>query len=314
MLINQDPPDHTKLRQIIRRGFTPRSIGALHDDLERRAHEIVDDGGRQGRGQLRRGRRGRAAAAGDRRPARRTAGGPRASSSTGPTRCWPTTTPRSRATPDVAAAEILGYAMALADERARQPAATTSSPSWSPPTSTAARLTDDEFGFFMILLAVAGNETTRNAITHGMNAFFEHPDQWELYKRDAPGDRGRRDHPLGHPGHGLPAHRAQRRRGRRPAGQEGRAGRALLRQRATSTRTSSTDPFTLRHPPRPEPAPVLRRPRRALLHRRQPGPPRGRPDLQRDRRACPGHPQLGEPRRLRHGWINGIKDLQVAYR
>ena len=24
--------------------------------------------------------------------------------------------------------------------------------------------------------------------------------------------------------------------------------------------------------------------------------------------------QLGEPRRLRHGWINGVKDLQVAYR
>ncbi len=29
-------------------------------------------------------------------------------------------------------------------------------------------LTDDEFGFFVIALAVAGNETTRNATTHGM--------------------------------------------------------------------------------------------------------------------------------------------------
>ena len=28
MLINQDPPDHTKTRGIISRGFTPRSIGA----------------------------------------------------------------------------------------------------------------------------------------------------------------------------------------------------------------------------------------------------------------------------------------------
>ena len=45
------------------------------------------------------------------------------------------------------------------------------------------KLNDDEFGYFVILLAVAGNETTRNAITHGMNAFFNHPDQWELYKQ-----------------------------------------------------------------------------------------------------------------------------------
>jgi cholest-4-en-3-one 26-monooxygenase len=48
------------------------------------------------------------------------------------------------------------------------------------------KLNDDEFGYFVILLAVAGNETTRNAITHGMKAFFDHPDQWELFKRERP--------------------------------------------------------------------------------------------------------------------------------
>ena len=47
-------------------------------------------------------------------------------------------------------------------------------------------LASDEFGFFVLLLAVAGNETTRNAITHGMHAFLTHPDQWELYKRERP--------------------------------------------------------------------------------------------------------------------------------
>ena len=45
------------------------------------------------------------------------------------------------------------------------------------------KLSDDEFGFFVILLAVAGNETTRNSITQGMMAFTDFPDQWELYKR-----------------------------------------------------------------------------------------------------------------------------------
>jgi len=47
-------------------------------------------------------------------------------------------------------------------------------------------LTSDEFGFFTILLSVAGNETTRNAISHGMIAFMEHPDQWELFKAERP--------------------------------------------------------------------------------------------------------------------------------
>jgi cholest-4-en-3-one 26-monooxygenase len=48
------------------------------------------------------------------------------------------------------------------------------------------RLNDDEFGFFVLMLVVAGNETTRNAITHGAQAFFDNPAQWELYKRERP--------------------------------------------------------------------------------------------------------------------------------
>ena len=47
-------------------------------------------------------------------------------------------------------------------------------------------MTEAEFGFFVMLLAVAGNETTRNAITHGMNAFLDNPQQWELYKSQRP--------------------------------------------------------------------------------------------------------------------------------
>ena len=36
---------------------------------------------------------------------------------------------------------------------------------------------------FMLLLAVAGNETTRNATAHGMYAFLTNPDQFELLKQ-----------------------------------------------------------------------------------------------------------------------------------
>jgi cholest-4-en-3-one 26-monooxygenase len=49
-------------------------------------------------------------------------------------------------------------------------------------------LSEMDFNLFFMLLSVAGNETTRNAIAHGMNAFLEHPDQWDLLVAD-PEDR-----------------------------------------------------------------------------------------------------------------------------
>jgi cytochrome P450 len=39
------------------------------------------------------------------------------------------------------------------------------------------RMSSQEFGSFFILLVVAGNETTRNAISHGLLQLTEHPDQ-----------------------------------------------------------------------------------------------------------------------------------------
>src|SRR5205807_1697102 len=39
------------------------------------------------------------------------------------------------------------------------------------------RLSDAEFNLFFQLLAVAGNETTRNLISNGMHFLFEHPEQ-----------------------------------------------------------------------------------------------------------------------------------------
>jgi cholest-4-en-3-one 26-monooxygenase len=131
MLINQDPPDHTKIRQIISRGFTPRSINAQHDVLVQRANTIVGS-------------------------------------------------------PDDAAAEILAYAMGLAEERRKSPQDDIITKLISADVDGHGELSEDEFGYFVIMLAVAGNETTRNAITHGMNAFFEHPDQWELWKNERP--------------------------------------------------------------------------------------------------------------------------------
>lgn len=49
------------------------------------------------------------------------------------------------------------------------------------------RLTAQEFGSFFILLVVAGNETTRNAISHGMKALTDFPRQRELWWDDFAG-------------------------------------------------------------------------------------------------------------------------------
>ena len=46
------------------------------------------------------------------------------------------------------------------------------------------RLTEQEVGSFFILLVVAGNETTRNAISHGMKALCDHPQQRRLWAQD----------------------------------------------------------------------------------------------------------------------------------
>ncbi|MCI0856599.1 MAG: cytochrome P450, partial [Chloroflexi bacterium] len=46
------------------------------------------------------------------------------------------------------------------------------------------KLEDTELNMFFLLLAVAGNETTRNLIAGGMLTFFENPDQWQRLKDD----------------------------------------------------------------------------------------------------------------------------------
>lgn len=48
-------------------------------------------------------------------------------------------------------------------------------------------LTADEVASFFILLAVAGNDTTRTAISHGMNLLAQNPDQRRIWQNDVDG-------------------------------------------------------------------------------------------------------------------------------
>ena len=184
MLINQDPPDHTKTRQIITRGFTPRAIGALD--------EIMKSARRRSPG--RRSRRGEGNFVDDvacELPLQAIAdfiGVPqedRRKLFDWSNQMLAYDDPEIDVDPDIAAAEILGYAMELAADRKANPRDDIVTKLVHADVD-GHKLNDDEFGYFVIMLTVAGNETTRNAITHGMNAFLDHPDQWELWKRERP--------------------------------------------------------------------------------------------------------------------------------
>ena len=86
-----------------------------------------------------------------------------------------------------ASIELLMYAMGLAAQRREHPEDDIVTKLVQADRGDGfGKLNDDEFGFFVMMLVVAGNETTRNAITHGMRAFFDNPAQWELYKKERP--------------------------------------------------------------------------------------------------------------------------------
>ncbi|MBU2111717.1 MAG: steroid C27-monooxygenase, partial [Actinobacteria bacterium] len=50
ILLNQDPPHHTQHRSIVSRGFTPRSINELEQLMTQRAHDIVAAAVQEGSG------------------------------------------------------------------------------------------------------------------------------------------------------------------------------------------------------------------------------------------------------------------------
>jgi cholest-4-en-3-one 26-monooxygenase len=76
-----------------------------------------------------------------------------------------------------AALEIYSYAGELAERRRMEPRDDIVTRLLQPD-DVGEVLSSHEFDLFFLLLTVAGNETTRNAATGGMLAFFEHPDQW----------------------------------------------------------------------------------------------------------------------------------------
>ena len=184
ILLNRDPPGHTKLRGIVSRGFTPRAIGSLRQALADRAERIVAAAAADGTGDF-------VTDVACELPLQAIAellGIPqqdRRKIFDWTNQLVGSDDPEYQAETMTAGAELVGYSLQLAEQRRACPRDDIVSTLIQADVDGEA-LSTDEFGWFMILLAVAGNETTRNAISHGMLAFLDHSDQWELFKYERP--------------------------------------------------------------------------------------------------------------------------------
>jgi cholest-4-en-3-one 26-monooxygenase len=189
LLINMDPPRHSKVRRIVSRGFTPRAIEGMRAALTERAERIVHAAMKDGSGDF-------VEQVACELPLKAIAellGVPQADrhklfewsnqmlNYDDPEYVDTTSTDSSVK----ASVEILGCAWQMAEQRRANPLGDIVSQLVQADVDGEA-LSSDEFGFFVILLSVAGNETTCNAITHGMKAFVDNPEQWELFKQERP--------------------------------------------------------------------------------------------------------------------------------
>ena len=185
VLLNMDAPHHTHLRKIISRAFTPRAIEMLRDELRQRAGAIAEAAAAEGSGDF-------VEQVSCELPLQAIAGlmgvpqDERKKLFDWSNQMVGDMDPEFESNDAIGASiELIMYAMQMAADRNANPRDDLVTKLVQADVE-GHKLSDDEFGFFVILLAVAGNETTRNSITHGMHAFTEFPDQWELYKKLRP--------------------------------------------------------------------------------------------------------------------------------
>lgn len=178
MLVNRDPPNHTKLRRLVSLGFTPRRIAMLADRVRLRAGEIIDRIALRGECEFVTD----LAADLPLQVIAELVGVPM--DDRGKVFEWSNKLigfddPEyvgDRAEQRQTAMEVYLYANQLAELRRQEPTDDLTSVLVNGEVD-GERLTEMEFDLFFLLLLVAGNETTRNAISGGMLALIKHPEQ-----------------------------------------------------------------------------------------------------------------------------------------
>jgi cytochrome P450 len=188
-LLGVDPPQHTRLRKLVSQSFTPKFVEGLRPRIQQIAVELLDD-----------------------LEAHLAANGTRAfdlleryafplpitvisemlgvpAEDRDNFRVWSNAVlelnPQGGPVPEAmeALGEFAFYLMRLAAEKRRHPTDDLIS-GLLQAEEEGDVLSEQELIAMIFLLIVAGHETTVNLIGNGMLAFFQHPDQFDLFKRD----------------------------------------------------------------------------------------------------------------------------------
>jgi len=185
LMLQMDPPDHTRYRRLVNRGFTPRMITKMTEHIRELTDGILDRVVPNGESDF-------VVDIAAELPLEVIAeliGVPnedRHKIFEWSNKMIGSEDPEYRVSQEdmfEAQVSMFMYAQQLAEQRRQQPDDDIITALLSAEIDGES-LSDMDFNLFFLLLSVAGNETTRNAISHGMNAFLEHPEQYELLVSD----------------------------------------------------------------------------------------------------------------------------------
>jgi cytochrome P450 len=188
-MINMDDPRHLRLRRLVARAFSPKMVTQIEQDIALVSRSVVTDLAAHGPGDF-------VSEVAARVPLEvicRMMGIPQERWAD-VFRCsnviLGATDPEYVAEGDDIAAALLGAGAELADLLSGLAVARRAEPAEDLVTALALGevdgegLTDQEIGSFFILLVVAGNETTRNAISHGLVALTDNPAERNRWQTD----------------------------------------------------------------------------------------------------------------------------------
>ena len=191
-IINMDAPKHTKLRSIVNRGFTPKQVNRIDETVRQQAREIAERVAPQGECEF----VSEVAAALPLQIICDMMGIPRSDM---PRIFELTNIILGVGDPELvtsmeqllgAGMELFQFGNMLAEDRMANPKddiVTALMRAEVEDEQGVHRLTPAELGSFFLLLVVAGNETTRTAISHGLWAMTQHPDQKQRWLDDFDG-------------------------------------------------------------------------------------------------------------------------------
>jgi cholest-4-en-3-one 26-monooxygenase len=178
LMLNMDPPLHTRYRRLINKGFTPRMVSELESTMRKRSREIIDRVAERGECDF-------VVDVASELPLQVIAdlmGVPqedRHKLFDWSNRMIGADDREYGITEEIsqqASMELYAYASELAEKKKADPKDDLISVLTHAEVD-GEQLTDLEIDLFFLILTVAGNETTRNLISHGLVALLEHPDE-----------------------------------------------------------------------------------------------------------------------------------------